>query len=102
MGRPHQKPSFLSALGEGWSPGAFATSLCFKIFITLFDALGDKSCVLKQLIHFIPWKIEYPSLIPFYKKDFMMLSLALANKNVLFSNKSDASVGGNVFEKKNL
>jgi hypothetical protein len=30
-----------------------------------------------------------------------MLSLAL-EKNVLFSNKSDASVGGNVFKKKNL
>jgi hypothetical protein len=29
----------------------------------------------------------------------MMLSLALENKNVLFSNKSDASVGGNVFKK---
>jgi hypothetical protein len=36
------------------------------------------------------------------KRIFMMLSLALANKNVLFENKSDASLGGNVFKKKNL
>jgi hypothetical protein len=28
-------------------------------------------------MHFLPWKIAYPSLIPFYEKDFMMLSLAL-------------------------
>jgi hypothetical protein len=53
-------------------------------------------------MHFLPWKIDYPSLIPFLKKNFMMLSLALANKNILFSNKSDASVGGNVFKNKNL
>jgi hypothetical protein len=32
----------------------------------------------------------------------MMLSLALAKQNVLFYNKSDASVGGNVFENKNM
>jgi hypothetical protein len=24
----------------------------------------------KQLMHFLPWKIDYPSLIPFYEKDF--------------------------------
>jgi hypothetical protein len=30
----------------------------------------------------------------------MMLSLALANKNILFKNKGDASVGGNVFKNK--
>jgi hypothetical protein len=30
----------------------------------------------------------------------MMLSLALAYKNVLFLNKSDASMGGNVFKNK--
>jgi hypothetical protein len=53
-------------------------------------------------MHLLPWKIDCPSLIPLLKKNFMMLSFALANKNVLFSNKSDASVGGNVFKKKNL
>jgi hypothetical protein len=36
----------------------------------LFDALGDRSCVLKQLMHFLPWKIDYPSLTPFFKKEF--------------------------------
>jgi hypothetical protein len=39
------------------------------------------------LMHFLPWKIDYPSLIPFYEKDFMMLSLALEKQNVLFKNK---------------
>jgi hypothetical protein len=28
-------------------------------------------------MNFLPWKIDYPSLIHFYEKDFMMLSLAL-------------------------
>jgi hypothetical protein len=27
-------------------------------------------------MHFLPWKIDYHPLIPFYEKDFMMLSLA--------------------------
>jgi hypothetical protein len=27
----------------------------FDIFITLYDALGDRSCVLNQLLHFLPW-----------------------------------------------
>jgi hypothetical protein len=53
-------------------------------------------------MHFLPWKVDYPSLTPFYENDLMMLSLALANKNVLFLNKSDALVGGNVFKKKIL
>jgi hypothetical protein len=26
--------------------------------------------VAKQLMHFLPWKIDYHSLIPFYEKDF--------------------------------
>jgi hypothetical protein len=30
------------------SPGAFAPSLCFKCFITLYDALGDRSCVINN------------------------------------------------------
>jgi hypothetical protein len=36
------------------------------------------------LMHFLPWKIDYPSLIPFMKRIFMMLSLALEKQNVLF------------------
>jgi hypothetical protein len=56
---------------------------CFKIFITLFDALGDRSCVLNR------WYISFlENWLPFldtrFEKNFMMLSLALANKNVLF------------------
>jgi hypothetical protein len=36
-------------------------------------------------MHFLPWKIDYHSLIPFYEKDFFtMLSLALEKQNVLF------------------
>jgi hypothetical protein len=33
-------------------------------------------------MHFLPWKIEYPSLTPFYEKNFMMLSLALENQKM--------------------
>jgi hypothetical protein len=53
-------------------------------------------------MHFLPWKNWLPFLDTLFERNFMMLSLALANKNVLFLNKSDASVGGNVFKKKNL
>jgi hypothetical protein len=37
------------------SPGAFATSLLFKTLYHLNDALGDRSWVLNQLLHFLPW-----------------------------------------------
>ena len=37
---------FLKQQGKGGN--APRLSLCFKIFITLFDALGDKSCVLNR------------------------------------------------------
>jgi hypothetical protein len=56
---------------------------CFKIFITLFDALGDRSCVLNRwCISFLEnW---FPFLDIRFEKNYMMLSLALAYKNVLF------------------
>jgi hypothetical protein len=38
-------------------------------------------------MHFLPWKIDYPSLTPFFEKDFMMLSLALKNKMFYFKTK---------------
>jgi hypothetical protein len=38
----------LNPLRHKASPGALSLSLCFKIFITLFDALGDRSCVLNS------------------------------------------------------
>jgi hypothetical protein len=48
----------------------------------------------KQLLHFLPWNIDYLSLIIcFMKKVFLMLSLALEKQNVLFSTKDDASSG---------
>jgi hypothetical protein len=37
------------------SPGAFATPLLFLNLPHLLDALGDRSCVLNQLLHFLPW-----------------------------------------------
>jgi hypothetical protein len=41
--------------------------------------------VLKPLMHFLPWKFNYLSLIPcFIKKVFLMLSLALEKQNVCF------------------
>jgi hypothetical protein len=38
-------------------------------------------------MHFLPWKTDYHPLIPFYEKDFMMLSLAIEKQNVLFYKK---------------
>jgi hypothetical protein len=35
---------------------------CFKIFITLYDALVIGWCA-KQLMHFLPWKIWLPVLV---------------------------------------
>jgi hypothetical protein len=52
-------------------------------------------------MHFLPWKYDYPSLIPFYEKNFMVLSFALEKQNVLFSNKSDASHWMGIFTKEN-
>jgi hypothetical protein len=55
----------------------------FKIFITLFDALGDRSCVLNcWCISFLENWLTF--LDTLFEKIFMMLSLALADKNVLF------------------
>jgi hypothetical protein len=73
---------------------------CFKIFITLFDALGDRSCVL------ICWCISVlenwlPFLDTLFEKNFMMLSLALANKNVLFKTKVMLQWVGMFSKKKN-
>ena len=67
-------------LGQGWlssgrrltntnlvflqaSPGAFATSLCFKYFFTLSDALGDRSCVINNWCIIIPWRLLNPGFI---------------------------------------
>jgi hypothetical protein len=42
----------------------------------------------KQLMHFLPWEIDYFSLITcFMKGFFLMLSLALEKQNILFLNK---------------
>jgi hypothetical protein len=38
---------------------------CFKIFITLYYALGDK-----QLMQSLPWKIGYHSLFAYFKQVF--------------------------------
>jgi hypothetical protein len=74
----------LTLLQHKASPGAFSTSLLFKIFIILFDVFGDRSCVLNSgcisflgKLNTLPW---YASM----KRIFMMLSLALEKQNVLF------------------
>jgi hypothetical protein len=59
-------------------------SLLFKIFIALYDALGDRSCVLNNwCIPFLGKLITIPW-YPFMKRIFMMLSLALEKQNILF------------------
>ena len=55
---------------------------CFKIFITLFDALGDRSCVINNwCISFLGKSITLPW-YPSMKRIFMMLSLALEKQNI--------------------
>jgi hypothetical protein len=88
-------------LGQGWSPsgrrltntnlvlfhaspGALSLSLCFKIFITLYDPLGDRSCVLNNWCISFLGKLITLSWYLFHKKDFMMLSLDLEKQNVMF------------------
>jgi hypothetical protein len=51
------------------SPGAFATSFCFKNFYHLSAALGDRSCVNKQLMHYHSLEFDYPPCYLFYKEN---------------------------------
>jgi hypothetical protein len=51
-------------------------------------------------MHSLPWKIDYPSLIPFYEKNFMMLSLALEKQNVFLKRKVMLHSGWDVFKNK--
>jgi hypothetical protein len=50
------------------SPGAFATSFRFKNFYHLSAALGDRSCVNKQLMHYHSLEFDYPPCYLFYKE----------------------------------
>jgi hypothetical protein len=76
------------------SPGAFATPLLFWNLSHLLDALGDRSCVLNQLLHFLPWIWLLLLKSLFYKKFFLMFSFALEKQNVLFWQKMMLQVGG--------
>jgi hypothetical protein len=51
------------------SPDAFATSFCFKNFYHLYAALGDRSCVNKQLMHYHSMEFDYPPCYMFYKEN---------------------------------
>jgi hypothetical protein len=54
---------------------------CFKIFITLYDALGDSNCVINSWCISFLEKFDYQSLLPIlFKQVFWMLSLAIENK----------------------
>jgi hypothetical protein len=73
----------------------------FKNLSHLLDALGDRSCVLKQVVAFPSLRNLLPSFDPlFYKKVFLMLSLALEKQNVLFSQKMMLQSGWDVFKNK--
>jgi hypothetical protein len=53
------------------SPGAFTPFFVLQILSHVNDALGDRSCVTKILMHYLPWYIGYHSLLPdLLKKDF--------------------------------
>jgi hypothetical protein len=83
------------------APVHYPFSLLFKIFIALYDALGDRSCVLNNwCIPFLGNLITIPW-YPFMKRSFMMLSLALEKQNILFlKTKGDASHLTGIFTKK--
>jgi hypothetical protein len=60
----------------------------FKTFLTCLMHYVTRSCMLNKLLYFLPWEFDNLSLIPlFYKKVFLMLSLALEKQNVLFLTK---------------
>jgi hypothetical protein len=53
----------------------------------------------KQLMHFLPWTIDYSSLITCFVKKFLMLSLALEKQMFCFKQKDGASDGLGCFQK---
>jgi hypothetical protein len=75
---------------------------CFKYFITLFDALGDRSCVLNN------WCIPFHGkliIIPcylIYSNKFLVLSLALENKMLCFEQKVMLHMGWEFLQRKDL
>jgi hypothetical protein len=90
----------LTHLSLNASPGAFATSLLFWNLSHLLDALGDRSYVLNQLLHFLSWIWLLLLKSLFYKKVFLMLSFALEKQNVLFWQKMMLQSGWDVFKNK--
>jgi hypothetical protein len=74
---------------------------CFKIFITLFDALGNRSCVLNHwCISFLGKLITLPW-HPFIKRIFMMLSLALEKQKCFVLKQKWCFSGWECFQKEN-
>jgi hypothetical protein len=75
---------------------------CFKIFITLYDVLGDRSYVLNN------WCISFlENWLPFldallWKGFLWFLALLLKNKMFYFKTKGDASHWMGIFTKKRL
>jgi hypothetical protein len=52
------------------------------------------------MMHLLPWKIDYPSLVLFYEKDFMKLSLALENQLFCFKTKVMLHSGWDFLQRK--
>jgi hypothetical protein len=63
------------------------------------DALGDRSWVLHQFAAFPSLELFTLPWLPVLLKGFLMLSLALENKNVWVLTKDDASDGMGCFQK---
>jgi hypothetical protein len=58
------------------SPGVFSNFLVvYKTFITWCDELGDRSCVIKQLMHYHPWEFEWLFLDTYFMKNYCCLAL---------------------------
>jgi hypothetical protein len=82
------------------SPDAFSLSLCFKIFITLYDALGDRSCVINNWCISFLGKLIINPWYPFMKRIFIMLSLALEKTKCFFKQKVMLHTGWGFLQKK--
>jgi hypothetical protein len=75
---------------------------CFKIFITLYDALGDRNCMINSwCISFLGRLVNIPCLHVLFKQVFECLVLLLETKGFVLK-KGDASHGMGIFTKKRL
>jgi hypothetical protein len=84
------------------APVHYPFPCCFKNFITLSDALGDRSCVLNNwCIPFLGKLVTIPCYV-IHSNKFSDAWPCFRKQNILFSTKGDASHWMGIFTKKKL